>query len=310
MLRFMLDSILPQLARSPYSTELVIVDDGSNDETPVLLQQIQRDSPVPVIVLHGPKQGVAAARNLAVEHARGTWLASCDDDQIACPGWFDSLRSATDATGAAFVGGSMELHLPQGFAVENYGPRAQRLLGASPPTGEIREYDAGCYPATNNVLMLASAVVALGGFDPAFTQGGEDSDLFLRAKQAGYALWFEPKAKMRHMLTPRRLTPQGLRWTSLRIGSGDLRMEQRKRSVVGPLKRATVRIAILGRDIVQFAAAKMRRSRPAALDAQCSMWYTQGVLRALPAILLGRAGMRSAFLNQMDFRRRNGERTA
>lgn len=311
MLQEALDAILPQVRNAPFQAEFVIVDDLSTDNTPDVLLQFQRSAGVPVTLLRGEGQGIAAARNLALLHSRGTWVACCDDDQIASPDWLSSLLSCAQLSGAHVVGGSMHLHMPGDFSLADFGPRARRLLGECGLGRPEGPFAPGEQPATNNVLMRAQTVRDLGCFNIGFAQGGEDTELFNRARNAGHQLWFTPHARMQHMLTARRLTHTGLRWTAMRIGSSDSRMLRLQRSVLAPVKLAVLRIVVLFlRDVPQLLKAVLRRDSVRTLDVRCSIWYTEGVLRSLPVMLLPNHPRNQAFLQRMDFRRRNGERTA
>lgn len=306
----LLQSLLPQLEAAPFTVELVVVNDGSTDNTAEVLQQFSLQTRVPLRVVAGSSSGVAAARNVGLQAAYGRWIASCDDDQIALPGWLTCLRQAADDTGADVVGGSLTLHLPPPFEIADYGPRAQRLLGHVTPVGGVRAYPPGHAPATCNVLMRKDAMRRLGGYDVRFTEGGEDVDLFVRAAQAGSRVVYQPAACMLHMLTPRRLTTDGLRWTAQRVGAGDARMRKHTGGAGRLLRSLLVRQAVLlVRDLPQLALATLRRDVRNAQDVRCSIWYTLGLFRATPAVLRMRSAGRSAFLRSMDFRSRNGERS-
>ena len=84
MLRDALESLLVQSWADDHAVEIVVVDDGSTDDTPELLREIQQRSPVPLIVVQG-ESAVALRRRgtSAGRQARGEWIASFDDDQIA-----------------------------------------------------------------------------------------------------------------------------------------------------------------------------------------------------------------------------------
>ena len=311
MLCDLLAHLLPQAEAVPFRTEFVIVDDGSTDSTPGILLEFQRCARVPVTIVRGEGSGIAAARNLAVAHSSGVWLACCDDDQIPEPDWLYSLYETALQSSADFVGGSMHLHLPAAYSLADYGPRARRLLGESGLGRRQGSFPPGSYPATSNVLMRTDVVRRLGNFDTSFAQGGEDAELFTRARAAGCILWFTPRARMQHRLTARRVTRQGLRWTAMRIGSSDTRMLHVQHRYIASGRHTAKRVAVLLlRDLPQFILAVLRRDHVAALDVKCSIWYTVGVLRSLPVLLQPEARGSRAFLQHLNFRRRNGERTA
>ena len=73
-----LDSVL---AQTRPADEIIVVDDGSTDETEQLITQ---DYPQ-VIYLKQENRGVSAARNLAINQAKGEWLALLDSDDTWLP---------------------------------------------------------------------------------------------------------------------------------------------------------------------------------------------------------------------------------
>src|SRR2546421_12955356 len=71
------------LAQEGVTLEVIVVDDGSVDQTPRRLAEVI-DERVRVI-RHPSSRGVAAARNSAIAAARGEWLAFLDDDDLWAP---------------------------------------------------------------------------------------------------------------------------------------------------------------------------------------------------------------------------------
>jgi glycosyltransferase involved in cell wall biosynthesis len=76
-----LDSVLAQTYRN---IEILVVDDGSKDRTVTIVQQRALEDKR-ITLLCQRNQGVAAARNLALEHARGEYIAPIDADDIWYP---------------------------------------------------------------------------------------------------------------------------------------------------------------------------------------------------------------------------------
>lgn len=78
LLQRALDSVLNQCYKN---LEVVVVNDGSEDETPNLLQTYENKSKVEFLILENEQSvGAAKARNQAIEAASGQFIAGLDDD--------------------------------------------------------------------------------------------------------------------------------------------------------------------------------------------------------------------------------------
>lgn len=78
-------SVESLLAQDGAELEVVVVDDGSTDDTPALLAELGRRDPR-VRVVRGPHAGVAAARNAGLAAATAPFVAFHDSDDVALPG--------------------------------------------------------------------------------------------------------------------------------------------------------------------------------------------------------------------------------
>lgn len=83
--------------------ELVVVDDGSSDETPALLADAAREDPR-IRVVRAEGGGASAARNLGLDHVRGRYVAYLDDDNVMGPQWLRGVVWAFDRHPEAEVG--------------------------------------------------------------------------------------------------------------------------------------------------------------------------------------------------------------
>ncbi len=79
--------------------ELVVVDDGSTDSTPAILDSLAAEDGR-VRVIHQKNQGRAGARSTGVKNARGEYLAWLDADDWMEKEALEKLIGAIDATGA------------------------------------------------------------------------------------------------------------------------------------------------------------------------------------------------------------------
>ena len=73
--------------------ELLLVDDGSTDESGSLCDGAAAQHPN-IRAFHKPNGGVASARNLGLDHARGQYIAWVDPDDLVAEDWFPAIREA------------------------------------------------------------------------------------------------------------------------------------------------------------------------------------------------------------------------
>jgi glycosyltransferase involved in cell wall biosynthesis len=85
ILKYAIDSAL---AQTYTNTQIIVVDDGSNDATAELIKQFPQ-----VEYVIQPHAGQAAARNTGLKHAKGSIIASLDSDDIWLP---DFLKKCID----------------------------------------------------------------------------------------------------------------------------------------------------------------------------------------------------------------------
>jgi GT2 family glycosyltransferase len=154
--------------------ELIVVDDGSTDGSPERLRAFaDRDPRVRAVCL--PKVGVVAARNRALDEARGEFIACLDADDLALPTRLERqvryLRAnvdvgivATRSQGIGRDGGHRGRPATSGLAAESVRLALER----------------GNPIVHSSVMARAELVRRLGGYRQAFDVA-EDFDMWLRA---------------------------------------------------------------------------------------------------------------------------------
>lgn len=114
-------SVLPQLEGA--SAELLVIDDGSTDSTPQVIEELQAQHPGRFRSIRKSNGGLASVRNLGITEALGTFLVFLDADDELAPGGIDALVSHIESTpesrlviGAhwsVFPDGRKSLHTPK-----------------------------------------------------------------------------------------------------------------------------------------------------------------------------------------------------
>ncbi|HZY96763.1 MAG TPA: glycosyltransferase [Candidatus Cybelea sp.] len=164
--------------------EVVLVDDGSSDETPDIVERARVRANCSFTVVRQPNSGLAKSRNAGIAPAGGEQIIFIDDDVIPLPNFVEEHLRAHARDPAAIVrGGAIE--------VEN--------LDVLPtPIWSIRNY-SGNYFWTTNVSVPLATIRAIGGFNESFSEyGWEDIDVGLRLRERGVRAVFYPKALVYH----------------------------------------------------------------------------------------------------------------
>lgn len=104
--------------------ELIIIDDGSTDDTSAVADAIAARHPEHVRVIHQPNAGVGPAREAGRQAARGEFIQHLDSDDLLCPRKFELQVAGLQAhpeCGASY--GWTREHLPDGRLLETPGRR-------------------------------------------------------------------------------------------------------------------------------------------------------------------------------------------
>ena len=100
-IRQTLDSILAQTLKD---TEIILVDDGSKDDSPDILNEYAKaDARIRVLVNTEESDGAASARNLGVANANGEYLSILDSDDFFEPDMLDKAYNRAKETSADVV---------------------------------------------------------------------------------------------------------------------------------------------------------------------------------------------------------------
>jgi len=169
--------------------EVIVVDDGSSDETAAIAAAYG------FRVIRTENLGLSNARNTGLEAATGTIVAYIDDDAYPDKHWLNYLATTLlDPMSAkhAAVGGP-------NIAPPDDGPVADCVARAPGGPSHVllsdrnAEHIPGC-----NMAFRRDCLRAIGGFDPQFRVAGDDVDVCWRLQQQGWTLGFSPAAMVWH----------------------------------------------------------------------------------------------------------------
>ena len=176
--RYLPEAIDSVLQQSYQAFEVIVVDDGSTDNTAAVLQRYQQQDDR-VRAIRQPNQGVAIARNRGIELARGEWIAFLDADDFFLP---DKLAAQMAIATA---------HPDLGIIHSGWNrvdSQGNHLLAVKPwqqiPKLTLESWLRWKPVLPSAMLIRREWLVRSGGFDPRFPPA-EDTELVLRLSRLG-----------------------------------------------------------------------------------------------------------------------------
>jgi glycosyltransferase involved in cell wall biosynthesis len=169
---YVLEAIESVLSQSFGDLEIIVVNDGSTDpHTNAVLRELQRPR---TTVLTTANRGLPAARNHAIQHARGTYVCALDADDRLHPQFLEKTIAVLDRDpSVAFVSTWVECFGTENWVWRQHECAFPRLL-------------AECVVLTASPVRR-EAIDAVGGYDAHRNLYGiEDWDLWISLVEKGY----------------------------------------------------------------------------------------------------------------------------
>jgi glycosyltransferase involved in cell wall biosynthesis len=277
-----IESVLTQPHRE---LEVIVVDDGSTDDTAGIVAALQRrDSRI--TYLHQPNSGVAAARNHGLDRAQGDLIAFLDSDdrwspdklplQLAClervpeVGMIWTNMIGIDPGGSVIPELSLQDILPFRFGLDELFTSRIPLseLAATPQqwrdgalyVGDIYgKMILGNLVLPSSVLMTRERLQRVGSFDESLRVAGEDFDFFLRTCREGIVAFCDVPTVLYRVGDPDQLTHRS-------------RSVYMARNYVHTLER----FSTLDRDRLDVSAPMLRAARAAGHAWTAQAYLEQG----------------------------------
>ncbi len=219
-LRVLLESLDAQRLSDPqaYDVRIVVVDNDADGSAAEVIATAAKEATYPITSTVEPEPGIPFARETSV---RMCWdddaLIFVDDDEVALPGWLDTLLTAWRDTGADVVTGPVRGRIPDG------APDWNRHSDVHDSTGKHRTGDVLDKAYTNNTLVARRVYHQVTpAFHPAFRHtGSSDLHFFLRVYAAGFRIVWCEEAVIAEDVPLARTNLRWLMRRAFRSGSGD-----------------------------------------------------------------------------------------
>jgi glycosyltransferase involved in cell wall biosynthesis len=261
-----LEAIAGQQVESAISWEVLIVDNNCTDDTVARVRRFQMNQAIPIVrLIREPSQGVGYARRLGMIESHGKLIAFVDDDCFLAADWIErAVEFATAHPDAGAFGGRNELEWEQtptdlcvaygaSLARQDFGNEPRRM----PARGRPMPCGAGLVLRREALLQsgyLNSGVLV--GRDPVRLGAGEDTEIVLHIRRAGWQVWYTPTLRLRHFVPAWRMSIPYLCRLHRGFGRAEVYLEtlagQRRLTLLNLLRGLGWAIAELGRVIARF----------------------------------------------------------
>ena len=185
--------------------EIVIVDNGSTDHSLRVIDEFMKSSSIPVQVIRNEgNRGFCAANNQGIRAARGEYIALLNNDAEAEPGWLEAMwRELRERPDFGMIASKILVYEDQrkidkaGHLIYLDGQNRGRGSGEI-DYGQYDRIEEVLWPDGCAALYRKSMLDEIGGFDEDLFAYGDDAELGLRARIAGWNCLYVPDAVVRH----------------------------------------------------------------------------------------------------------------
>jgi glucosyl-dolichyl phosphate glucuronosyltransferase len=225
-----LDQMTKLLVPSDVRWELVVVENNCTDATADVVARFT--SRLPLRVIRESQPGLSHARNRVIREAKDELLLWTDDDVLVDPGW---LRAFVDSSRmfpeAAAFGGPIDpwfLNEPDADLIAAFPSLATGFCGleSNIPAGPI----SSATPIWGaNMGFRRNAIAGLTfdetlGPSPTFAGGGDEVDFLRRLRERGGSVVWSPDMRVKHCVSPSRMTLAYLKNYTFAKGSEHVRL--------------------------------------------------------------------------------------
>ena len=202
-LRF-LDGCLSSLFNQSYQDfEVIMIDNGSADGS---VEFVKSNFPRTVIIENKENLGFSAANNQGIKVARGKYIATQNNDTVADKNWLSNLVNLAESSESRVgmwapkilsIKEPSKIDSVGGLIIYKDGIARGRGRGKE-DKGQFDKVEEILFPSACSALYRKDMLDEVGYFDEDFFAYGEDTDLGLRGRLAGWKAFSAPNAIVYH----------------------------------------------------------------------------------------------------------------
>jgi glycosyltransferase involved in cell wall biosynthesis len=248
---YIASAIRSALVQTYTDFELIVVDDGSKDNTAEIVKSMMREDPR-IRMVQQANRGLAGARNTALRAARGEMLALLDSDDMWEPEFLAAQMAILDARP------EIDIVTGNGWYLE--GPRHGALARPYPdprPDPVLASIIGDEWSVFIMSVMRRRVYTAIGPFDEEM-RSNEDYDFWLRAAVAGFTF-----ARNDRPLGYYRVRSDSLSASNVRMLRGILHVYRKLGPVIAD---RPAEIAILEQQVSRFETELLAAEARLALE--------------------------------------------
>jgi glycosyltransferase involved in cell wall biosynthesis len=211
-----------------FNWEIIIVDNNSQDNTAKLIQTYQTtwQYSYPLKYVFEPQQGLAFARQRAIEEAQGELVAFLDDDNLPASNWVNAIyefgqKYPQAGAYASQIHGLFEVEPSEQIkpiifylAINERGSQPllyePRKKGFPPGAGLVVRRDVWLQNVPSRLFFVGRVGKSM--------VGAEDAEALFYIHRAGWEIWYNPEMEIEHIIPSSRLETKYLMGLMRSIG--------------------------------------------------------------------------------------------
>lgn len=208
---YALQEVLPSFFEQPKVSEIIFIDDQSEDDTFLVITHFQKETPLIKVVYcrNEKREGASYSREKGVKLATNEYILFCDDDEFLGPNYCQILLSKILENKADIVSGRHFYRLPNENilkAIARFGKgindeKAFDVRSFKVNTDAYLDKDT-YLPFTHGIFLVSKKLLQQFGIDPYYRKGNgfrEESDFQMRAYIHGHRILVTNDAHCVHM---------------------------------------------------------------------------------------------------------------